>query len=190
MRARQSVRGGAALAIAASGTRTLSARCELVLQATGVLRLVLRGQEQRERAPLSRGALDVDLAAEQASDLAADGKPEPGAAELPTRRAIRLLECFEDQLLLVLRDPDAGVAHDEGDHLLRAVELARGEPPPLVGPTHREPDRALLRELEGVRQQVLEHLLQPLAVGVNGSRRIRRHLDLEAQRLLLRNRTE
>ena len=80
------------------------------------------GQEERERAPAARRALHADLAAEQARDLAADRQSEPGAAELAARRPVGLLERLEDELLLVLRDPDPGVAHGERDHRLRLVE--------------------------------------------------------------------
>ena len=37
--------------------------------------------------------------------------------------------------------------------------------PAVVGERNRQPNAALLGELEGVRQQVLEHLLQALRVG-------------------------
>ena len=43
----------------------------------------------------------MDLAAEQARQLAADRKAEAGAAVFPAGAGIRLLECLEDQLLLL-----------------------------------------------------------------------------------------
>ena len=92
-------------------------------------RRILRRQEQRERAALARRALDADLAAEQPRDLAADRQAEPRAAELAARRAVRLLERLEDQLLLVLRDADAGVASPR----------TRSPPPPRSSVRAREP---------------------------------------------------
>ena len=54
-------------------------------------------------------AVDAQVAAEQAGDLAADREAEAGAAVLAAGRAVGLLERLEDQPLLVLRDADAGV---------------------------------------------------------------------------------
>ena len=59
-------------------------------------------------------AFDIELAAQQARDLAADRQPQPGAAVAPRGAGVGLLERFEDQLLLVGRDADAGVADAEG----------------------------------------------------------------------------
>ena len=67
----------------------------------------VRRQEERERAALADLALDVDLAAEQARDLAADREPEAGAAVTAARRPVRLLEGLEDQAELVVRDADS-----------------------------------------------------------------------------------
>ncbi len=50
-----------------------------------------------------------------------------------------------------------------------------------------EADAALFRELEGVGEQVLDHLLQTLVIGVDGARQIRSKLDLEVELLVLRN---
>src|SRR5439155_1579418 len=49
------------------------------------------GQVQGERAPLPRLALHLDLAPEQAGDLARDGKAEAGAAVLAAGGPVRLL---------------------------------------------------------------------------------------------------
>ena len=79
-------------------------------------RLVRGRQEERERAALADFALDVDLAAEQSRDLAADREPEAGAAVTAARRPVRLLEGLEDQAELVLRDADSGVHDGELEH--------------------------------------------------------------------------
>src|SRR5690606_40739516 len=84
--------------------------------AQGELRRGIDGREvERERAALARRALEVDLAAEEAGDLAGDREAEAGAAVVPRHRAVGLLEGLEDHLLLVLGDPDAGVPHREPD---------------------------------------------------------------------------
>ena len=55
---------------------------------------------------------------------------------------------------------------------------------------HPQGDRPARRELEGVRQQVLEDLLQPLRVGVDVRGQIDVHVGLERQVLLLGERPE
>src|SRR6185369_15362736 len=82
-----------------------------------LLRHVRRGQVERERAPLTRRALDDDLAAEQTRDLAADREAETRAAVLAARRAVGLLERLEDEALLVARNADARVLDEEADDL-------------------------------------------------------------------------
>ena len=69
--------------------------------------------DQRERRALARHAFDPELAAEQAGDLAADRQSEPGAAIFAAGGSVGLLEGFEDQLLLVLGNADAGIG--DGD---------------------------------------------------------------------------
>ena len=73
-------------------------------------------QVQGERAAHSGSALQTDLTAQQARQLAADGEAQTGAAVLAAGGAIRLLERLEDDSLLVLRNADAGVGDGERDH--------------------------------------------------------------------------
>jgi hypothetical protein len=53
-----------------------------------------------------------------------------------------------------------------------------------------EPHRARLGELERVRKQVLQHLLEALLVGRDLLGRVRRQLDREVDALLARHRSE
>ena len=73
-------------------------------------------QKQRERAACTDFTLHVDLAAEQARDLPADGESETGAAVPSARRPVGLLEGLEDQTQLVVRDAHAGVLDRELEH--------------------------------------------------------------------------
>src|SRR6185503_2394748 len=57
-------------------------------------------QVEREGAAAPLRAHEVDLAAEQARELAADRETEAGAAVRAARAAIGLLERLEDELLL------------------------------------------------------------------------------------------
>ncbi len=56
-----------------------------------------------------------DVAAEHAREVARDGKAKTGAAVATMRAAVGLPEGFEDELLLMRGNADAGVAHGEGD---------------------------------------------------------------------------
>ena len=103
-----------------------------------------------------------------ARDLAADREAETRAAVLAARRAVGLLERLEDQLQLVLRDADAGVARPRTrSRPRRSSSVLAREPRALCAPCDRQRHAALLGELERVREQVLEHLLQALLVGVD-----------------------
>ena len=53
--------------------------------------------------------------------------------------------------------------------------------PSAVGAEDREPDAALLGELERIREQILEHLLQALGVGDQAAREVRIGVDFEGE---------
>ena len=119
--------------------------------------------------PDARRAAQLDLAAQQEGELAADGEAQAGAAVLAAGAGVGLLERLEDDALLLGRDADAGIGDLERHHVGRALEHGMGprSSPPRAGDTARR-TAALLGELERVREQVLEHLLQPLRVGDDG----------------------
>ena len=71
---------------------------------------VAQRQVQRERAAGAGRALQRDLAAQQAGELAADREAQPGAAVLAAGARVRLLERLEDELLLLRRNADARIA--------------------------------------------------------------------------------
>ena len=125
---------------------------------------ILQRQIECEDAALAGGALQMDLAAEQACELAADGKAKAGAAVFSAGAGIRLLERFEDQLLLVLGNADAGVGYFEGDHRGRVIENGMFGAPAADRGRDTEAHATFGGELEGVGEQVLQHLLQSLRV--------------------------
>src|SRR5581483_3569464 len=150
-----------------------------------------RRQVEREDAPLAGLGVHTDLAAEETCDLAADREAEARAAVAPRRRPVRLLERLEDEPQLVLRDADAGVDHGEPDHGVRGRERRKRELRRLLGELHPHGDAALLGELDRVRQEVLEDLVQPLRVGGDRRRHVRpRDLDVQLEALVLRERAE
>ncbi len=128
----------------------------------------------------------MQLAPEEPGDLPADRETEPGAAVLPARAAISLLERLENDLLLVLRDADAGIGHREGQHRARGVERLVVDAPLGDGRLRdREADAPRLRELERVREEVPEDLTEPHLVGTDRIRHTRRDLDVELQVLVV-----
>ena len=106
---------------------------------------VMQRQVQREDAALAVHARQLDLAAEQHRQLAADGQAEAGAAVLARRAGIGLLEGLEDQALLFGRDADAGVLHGEGHDLLCVVEYRVIGAPAVAKPCQRARRRGRAR---------------------------------------------
>ncbi len=100
-------------------------------------------------------ALEPDATAHHAHELLADGEPEPGAAVASRGRAVGLGEGVEDARALLRGDADAGV----GD---REAQLDVGLRPRF----DRDPqdDLAPLRELDGVAEQIDQHLSQPTRI--------------------------
>ena len=73
------------------------------------LQRVVLGENEREDAALSGRARELDVAAEQARQIARDGKTQARAAVTSVRARIDLLERLENELLLFACDADAGV---------------------------------------------------------------------------------
>ncbi|CAM5596205.1 hypothetical protein KAURM247S_05187 [Kitasatospora aureofaciens] len=124
---------------------------------------VFDGEVEGEDGAPAEGALDGDGAAEQEGDLTADGQPEAGAAVLAAGGAVGLLEGAEDGLQVLGRDPDAGVGHAEGEHRA-AAPYAVGQFR-VGGGLDAQLDPAVFGELDGVGQQVAQHLAQAVVVG-------------------------
>ena len=140
-------------------------------------------QVQREGAAFARGAVDPDLAAKEPGDLAADREAQAGTAELSAGAGVALLERLEDDAVLLLRDADAAVADAERHHGVGRVEQLLLGVPSTGGHRRLERDAAPLGELERVRQQVLEHLLQALGVGLERRRQAGLDVHLEVEPL-------
>src|SRR6266511_2972212 len=93
-----------------------------------------RRQEERKRAPVADRALDVDLAAEQPGDLAADRQPEADTAVTAARRSVGLLERLEDEPQLVVKDADTDVYDRELEHGIGPRECLACELPSFGDP--------------------------------------------------------
>jgi hypothetical protein len=107
------------------------------------------------------------LAAEQAGELAADREAEAGAAVLAAGGAVGLLERLEDDLLLVRGMPMPVSVTEKASTGSAPPRVSLSGLQPSVAGCDIEADAAALGELEGVGEQVLEHLLQAPRVGVD-----------------------
>src|SRR5579862_1775128 len=134
--------------------------------------------ERKGRAGAGRTA-QMNFTAEEARQFTADGKTKAGTAVFPARRGVRLLERFEDDLLFLGRDADAGIADFERDDSRRLAEHRVLRAPAAHRRSDVKSNAALRGKFERVRQQVLENLLQPLGVGRDGAPEVRIDMDLE-----------
>src|SRR5262249_29286179 len=140
---------------------------------------------QVERAALARHAVQADLAAEHASELAADREAEARTAVAAIRAPVGLLEGLEDDALLLRMDADAAVADAEAHDGRRAIEGELIGTPASGGKEDAERHHAALGELERVRQQIAQDLLHPLRIGADAARELRVEGDREAEALRL-----
>jgi hypothetical protein len=97
---------------------------------------------------------DLDAAAEERRELAAERQPEARALHAALQRARHLRELLEHHLEVLEGDADARVRHRERDRAAVRVE-ARGDL-----------DRPAFRELERVRDEVAKDLRDLALVGV------------------------
>jgi hypothetical protein len=120
-----------------------------------------------------------DLATQEAGDLTADRQTKAGAAILPAGGAVCLLERFEDDALLVLRNADPGIGHGKFD------PLTAGPQRRTFGGRDPQRDSPAVGKLEGVREEIAENLLQPLSVRAHRRRDARIDIDAEIESPLI-----
>src|SRR5581483_11767179 len=115
----------------------------------------LRGDAEPEGAAPPFLAFDADPALVLLDDVAADREAEAGAALLPVIGSIHLPEALEDLVAELRRDAAPLVldAHFDPAVLLNARDSYLA---------------AAGRKLDGIREQVDQHLHQPVAVGQHG----------------------
>ena len=165
----------------ATGSTVISAFAStLPVRAAGRARgraAVVQRQVEGEGAALSVHAGEADFAAEEHGQFAADRQAETGAAVLARGAGVGLLERLEDQPLLLRRHADAGVFDGERDDLLGIAEHGVIRAPAVRGQGDADVDMALSGELDGVGEQVLEDLLQPLRVAVHRTWQVGREVE-------------
>ena len=121
-----------------------------------------------EGAAFAGLAFHFDAPAHPLDQLTGDGGAQPGAAEAARHRGIGLRERLEDAFQPVGGDADAGVAHGQVHVAATAAGL--------------QPHPAFLGELDGIADQVGQHLLHAQAVAdkVGAQRRVVVEYQLQA----------
>ncbi len=125
--------------------------------------------------------MQMNFAAEEIGQLAADGEAQAGAAIFPAGAGVGLLKRFENQFLLLLGNANAGIGHLEGNNGRRMVEDGMFGAPAARRRRHAEANPALRGEFERVRQQILQDLLQPFRIGEDAAPQIGVEFDVERQ---------
>ncbi len=131
----------------------------------------------REGAAMAQPAVDLDAAAMQPDQLLHQRQADAAALEGAAARALDPAEALEQMGQLLGRHAGAGIAH----HQFGGPAVARDR--------HPNRDLALEGELEGVREQIEDHLLPHVAVDMD-RRRQGRTIDHQPQAGLIDRRAE
>src|SRR5205085_5610152 len=83
---------------------------------------VFQRQIQRKGAARAGRTAQMDFAAQEVRQLAADRKTKPRSTVLAAGARVGLLECLENDLLLFQRDADASVRYLERHYRRRLIE--------------------------------------------------------------------
>ena len=100
---------------------------------------------------LAADALDPNFSTHQFDDFFCDGQAQTGSAIFPRGGAVRLRKFLEESPDLFLGHANTGVSHREAQHFGAFV---------AVLDAYHQLDMAAVRELDGVRQQVVQDLTE------------------------------
>ena len=130
---------------------------------------------------------ELNFAAQQRRDFAADREAQSRPAVFAGDRSVGLLERLEDDAMLVGSDSDTGIFHRERDDRLGIAEDLVVRTPSRFSRRHVDRYAASFSELERIRQQILQNLLQPSLVGIHTVRQCRIDINRELQALVVRD---
>src|ERR1700730_6865346 len=122
-------------------------------------------QVECKRAPFSHIAAQLDLAAEQTGEFAADGQSESRAAVLTAGPRVSLLKGLKNDPLFFRWNSDAGILDPERDHGWRCAKDCMIFAPAALRQGYRQAHTSLLGEFESVGEQILKYLLQSFRIG-------------------------
>ena len=146
-------------------------------------------QAEREGAADAGNAVETDLAAHQREQLARDGEAKTAAAEAARDRVVGLGEGGKNLGLLFRGDADAGIAHGKGQ-----LDRRRAGGSVIAGSGRRrgavarhadaDLDLAAAGELDGVADQIDQHLTQAYRIAQQRVGRSLGKLPVQTQSLL------
>jgi len=139
------------------------------------------GDREVERRAVFLGAVQPDLASHHVDQRRRDRQAEARPAEPPRRRSVRLAEGLEDREVLVRRHADSCVA----DH-----EVHPGTPDRAAVLADLHEHMPAFGELDGVGDEVPQHLLQPAGVADDHGRYGVTDAHVQLEPLLIRTHRE
>jgi len=128
---------------------------------------VLDASEWRVGDTIVLASTDFNPRQAEVRQIAADRESQSRAPILAAGAGVGLLERLEDDLLLLDGNTNAGIGDLERHHRGSLIESFVLRTPALGGSVDAEMHTAFFCELEGIRHQVLEHLLQAFGIGEN-----------------------
>ena len=143
-------------------------------------------QIQREGAAFARSASQLDFTAQEAGQFATDCEAKASAAILTAGAGVCLLESLKDNSLLVCRDADAAVRDLKRYNGGCSTKDWMARCPSTGDCRNGKTYTSLLCELECVRQEILEHLLQALGVRHQAAREVSIGIHLKGKLAILR----
>src|SRR5271157_933609 len=135
-------------------------------------------------------AFKSDFTTEEPGNFAAYGEPQAGASVSTARRTIRLLKGLKHDCMFLRRNPNAGVTHTESDHIGGVAQCRMIKTPAGRSRRDLQYNRSAIGEFASVGEQILEHLLEPLGISLQGNRQACVQVDSEGEAFALRDRTE
>ena len=149
----------------------------------------VHGKIDGEGGTLPLLALQLDFASQQARQFSGDGEAQTGAAEFPRGAALGLLEGLENPLLMLRRDPGSRIAHGNRNRIL-GPQPAPGQVGVPARPGEFHGHATLCGELDRIRQEVPDDLLEALAVLAESRGRVLAAMNLQGEALLFRQMLE
>ena len=137
----------------------------------------VEGRGEAEFGAFTHRAAYAHLTAHEGHQLPRDGQPQAGAPELPGVRRVGLGEAVEEPFQLLVLDADTRVPHGETDfgQATFAPDLFRADGDPT-----------LARELQGVADEIHQHLTQAAGIPQHELGQSGDPLQRQAQALFLR----
>ena len=133
-----------------------------------------------ERGPFADDALDADIAAHQLDDVSADRQSQSGSTVFPGGRVIALFEAFEDPIKICLRDADPRIGDADANARLAVFAID------VANLCDADDDVALLRELDGVADQIQYDLFEAARIGNDVFRCAGLEFQVQLHRLVAR----